>query len=385
MLPVERAVDWIKRHHLRGEGIAVSSQECVPYPEVSGYLIPSLLEAGEQDLTLDLGRWLISVQRHDGGFAGPSTEREGDESYLFDTGQVLRGFVALVDLMPEVRQPLIRAADFLVHGGEEDGLVAPRRDSKWGERYGDHISTAVHLYALPPLAEAARRFGRQDYSDAVTRTLDAYLCRPGLLEFRFLTHFYGYVLDALIDLGRSDLAREGLLPILRAQAPDGSIPGVPGAHWTCSPGALQMAIVGYRLGFNGFADGALRFVERLQMPSGGFLGSYGPGAAYAHDSELSWASKYFLDAVQWSLRARTLTDGRLPAGVRRPHRWRQQALARHLVAEGVACTQRGDLRTARQALLRAVTLDPRWLTRRQVVGILVQSFIAKAPGKLSRT
>jgi hypothetical protein len=299
--PFQAAIDWVHVNQLTDGGIAVSSDQQVSYPEVTGYLIPTLLECGERDLALELARWLISIQRPDGGFGGPT---EPDESYLFDTGQVLRGFVAVADLLPEVHDPLRRAADCLVQGGV-DGVVRPRPDSRWVQRYGWRISHSIHLYTLPPLIECARLLGRPDYVEIVEKSLDYYLHHtPDLLEFRFLTHFYGYVLEALVDLGRDDLARRGLQPIIEAQSAQGAIPGVPGARWVCTPGAFQMAIVGYKLGLRDFAGLALEYMRGFQMRSGGFLGSYGPGAAYAQNGELSWACKYFLDACNWRTRTR---------------------------------------------------------------------------------
>lgn len=293
------AIEWLLANRLQGSGITVSSDHQAPYPEVTGYLIPTLRECGETDLAVDLARWLISIQRPDGGFAGPDDE---DESYLFDTGQVMRGFLAVLDLLPECRQPLQAAGDFLIRGGQEPLIVRPRAESRWTRRYGHRISENIHIYALTPLAEAAQTLCRQDFREAVERSLNYYVSKPDLLEFSFLTHFYGYVLEGLVDLGRGDLARKGLAPVIAAQRPDGAIPGVPEAEWVCSPGSLQMAIVGYKLGLIDFGNAAVDSMQPLQQPTGGFRGSYGPGAAYGPDAEPSWACKYFLDACHWRMR-----------------------------------------------------------------------------------
>lgn len=295
----EAALDWLLANRLPHAGIAVSSERQVPYPEVTGYLIPTLLECGERELAVDLARWLISIQRPDGGFAAPDDK---DESYTFDTGQVLRGLLTVADLLPEVEEPIRRAADWLIGCGAEPQIVRPRPGSRWAQRYGGHISENIHLYTLPPLAQAGQRLGRRDYLQAVDKSLEYFLRKTDLLEFKFLTHFYGYVLEALVDLGQGDLARRGLDPIVAAQAGDGRIPGVPGADWVCSPGALQLAIVGYKVGWLQFANASLDYVQNLQLPSGGFFGSYGSGAMYAENEELSWACKYFLDACHWRVR-----------------------------------------------------------------------------------
>src|SRR5690349_1074889 len=88
---LESAVRWIRRHALAGGGIAVSSKQHVSYPEVTGYFIPTLLALGERDLARAFSEWLVRAQRPDGAFAGPGM----DETFAFDTGQVVRGWVAL--------------------------------------------------------------------------------------------------------------------------------------------------------------------------------------------------------------------------------------------------------------------------------------------------
>jgi hypothetical protein len=40
----------------------------------------------------------------------------------------------------------------------------------------------------------------------------------------------------------------------------------------------------------------MKWLDEHQMPSGGFLGSYGPKATYFPNAEISWAAKFYLDA-----------------------------------------------------------------------------------------
>jgi malonyl-CoA O-methyltransferase len=318
----EAAIGWLLAHHLPGGGLAVSHLQPEGYPEVTGYTLPTLLDCGERGPALDLARWLVAVQREDGGFHAPDGL---GESYAFDVGQVLRGFLAVLDLWPDVEDATRRAAEWLLGTLDPAGVLRPLPGSAWSRRYGWRVSEDIHLYVLPPLMEAGRRLGETRYIDAAERSLRYYVQKPDLVEFRYLTHFFGYVLEALVDLGRDDLAREGLAQIIRAQRADGNVPGLPGAGWVCSPGSLQLAIVGYKLGLTTFADAVLDSTRRLQEPTGGFRGSYGPGAAYARDGELSWACKYFLDACHWRIRtsfaaqrerfrrAHDPADGRVPA------------------------------------------------------------------------
>ncbi len=89
---LEAAVRWIRRHALADGGIAVSSKQPIAYPEVTGYYIPTLLALGERDLARGFADWLVGMQRPDGSFGGPGME----ESFAFDTGQVVRGWVAML-------------------------------------------------------------------------------------------------------------------------------------------------------------------------------------------------------------------------------------------------------------------------------------------------
>jgi len=57
-----------------------------------------------------------------------------------------------------------------------------------------------------------------------------------------------------------------------------------------------LALVWYRLGEKRRADAALKFLSLLQNPSGGFFGSYGVGATYFAAEEISWATKYVVEA-----------------------------------------------------------------------------------------
>ena len=59
----------------------------------------------------------------------------------------------------------------------------------------------------------------------------------------------------------------------------------------------QLAIAWYKLGELEPADKALNCLIGLQTSTGGFCGSYGSGKMYLPDEEISWAVKFFLDAL----------------------------------------------------------------------------------------
>ena len=168
---------------------------------------------------------------------------------------------------------------------------------------GTDCPETVHLYVLPPLVEAADVLGVPAYADAARRCLEFYVKHPDFARTETLTHFLGYELEALIDLGRQELAQPVLDRLRETQKPGGSVRGKGGAGWVCIPGLAQLAVCWYKLGQWEPADKALAWVEACQRPSGGFRGSRGLGASYKRSVEVSWAAKFYLDAHRLRIRA----------------------------------------------------------------------------------
>src|SRR5260221_5951217 len=104
----EHALAWIRACELPSGGIRMHYGHHRPYPEVTGYWIPTLLSYGERQYAARLAQWLVAVQNADGSFSG---HNPADGVYVFDTGQILRGLLATMDMMPEARDAALRAAD----------------------------------------------------------------------------------------------------------------------------------------------------------------------------------------------------------------------------------------------------------------------------------
>ncbi len=294
---LEKAIQWIKNNSLPGQGIVVSSRKRVSYPEVTGYFIPTLLSIGEHDLAYQYARWLLTVQRQDGSYG------LNGHSYAFDTGQVVRGWVALLEQMPELEQPLCRACDWLIETADSQTgrLMVPPLGAAWSLGRRGQVSESIHLYVLPPLYRAGELLNESRYCEFVSRSLNYYLKNVNLTDFsqpNALTHFYAYTQEALLELGCEDKARRGMASVAGFQQPTGAVPGYSDVNWVCSTGLAQLAQVWYRLGETERANAALKFLEMVQNPSGGFLGSYGVGADYFPTEEISWACKYAIEAAQ---------------------------------------------------------------------------------------
>ncbi len=292
----EKALRWVKKHRLRNGGIRVTHKATVASQEVSGYFIPTLYQLGEKELAMELALWEASVQRQDGSF----TAVDG-VPYTFDTAQVVRGFLAVLEHLPGIEPNLRKACDFVCSQITPQGKVLTPSYDQWRCDDGSRFSEYADLYVLPPLIQAGLLLSEAKYIDAAGRSLAYFKKKPDLVEFKAemgtLSHIFGYMMEALIDLGETGLARKGLQCAAELQAENGAIPAYPGVPWVCSTGIAQLAVAWYKLGETAAANKAVDFLMTLQNRSGGFYGSYGTGSMYLPKQEISWAVKFFLDAL----------------------------------------------------------------------------------------
>ena len=301
-----RALKWINDNTLNGNGIAVTSKEQEIYPEVTGYYIPSLLQWGERDLAISYAKYLCSIQKEDGSWY----DSKDIAPYVFDSAQILKGLVAIREIMPEVDEHIIRGCDWILTNMHEDGrLTTPSKDA-WGNNE-DFCSELIHIYCLSPIRDAGNIFNKPEYLSAVDKIL-AYYKREKIdriKNFSLLSHFYAYVMEGLFDLGEVELCRESMERLEEYRNSKDGIPGLNDVPWVCSTGMFQLAIVWYKLGELEKGNSLFYYALSLQNESGGWFGSYpAPGFMarfyigrkkpyYFPDAEISWAVKYFLDAL----------------------------------------------------------------------------------------
>ena len=74
---------------------------CSSYPEVSGYIIPTLIEYGETKKCADpieraikAADWLLSIQMDCGAFQGRHIDDHPATAVVFNTGMIIFGLVA---------------------------------------------------------------------------------------------------------------------------------------------------------------------------------------------------------------------------------------------------------------------------------------------------
>lgn len=300
----EKAKNWIINNSIKGEGIINNSRYKKSYPEVSGYYIPTLLRWGFRDMAVTYAGWLCSIQHEEGAWY----DTDDKEPYVFDTAQILKGLVAIYPIKPEVKDSLIKGCEWLLGQITEEGRLVTPSKAAWGN---DGVcSELIHLYCLSPLIDAAKLLDKPEYEKAARRVADYYISnyRDKILNFGFLSHFYSYVMEALCDIEETELAKEAMDKLSVMLDEKGYIPAFKDVDWVCSTGMFQLAITWYKLGDIERGNKALTYAAKLQNETGGWFGSYAvidnPKPTdkkeypdYIPDGEISWAVKYYLDAV----------------------------------------------------------------------------------------
>jgi malonyl-CoA O-methyltransferase len=267
--------------------------EC-PYPEVTGYFIPTLLGYGFKSLAMECADYLAGIQRPSGAFTGWNGQKE----WCFDTAQVLRGLLAISAETDQYDVTLRAAGEYLFRVLRENGGRFPAQyDSD------RTIPEAVLLFALPPMMEYSKRVRNDDYARMIRHCAEYYLEQPDTLSLSFLTHFLAYQMDGLIDLGYRERVTETLDRLIMSQTETGWMPAHAGAEWSCPTGCAQIAVCLYKMNHDESADRLMEWLDSCQESSGGFLGGVGTGAWYHPDKELSWAVKFYLDAYRLRIRS----------------------------------------------------------------------------------
>lgn len=291
----EKALRWLKKHCF-ANGAIVSNKNQTLYPEVTGYLIPTLLKYGEADLARGWAEELQSAQQPDGSYFGP----DGKASFAFDTAQVVRGLVALDDVAFE--ETIYKACNWILENSSEEGQLPPPKDAAaWSMGARGAVPELVHLYCLKPMYDAGELLGIKAFTAFANRSSDWYgknLVSAGV-DFKqpgMMSHFFCYIMEALVELKFEGRARKSMAAVDQIMQDKPGFPAWFDVSWVCSPGQAQAALVWAKLGELDRAKALLSYMQMLQANNGGFYGSYGMGAEYFPAEQIPWAVKFYLDA-----------------------------------------------------------------------------------------
>ncbi len=307
-----------------------------PYPETTGYIIPTLLAVDQTDRAIALGEWEIEIQLPSGGVRGGIGLN--DYPIVFNTGQVILGWTALYRATAEEKflTAAVRAADWLLDVQDPDG--------KWTRHTYLDAPRAYHTRVAWPLLKIHVETGEKSYRAAAERFLQwlkiqrlpaggfAHMAlEPGQVP---ITHTIAYTLrgllecglalgppsqDELIDLVSSDVRQLITAQQAQLQAPPARLPAALDENWrgrarhSCLPGNAQLAILLLKLHALAPAQtadlvhAAQTLIEQVKAGQfltdkktslfGGVAASAPIGGAYVPYALPNWGAKFLADAL----------------------------------------------------------------------------------------
>jgi glycosyltransferase involved in cell wall biosynthesis len=288
----EKALNWVFNNLLEDGGVKIHAASTDAYPEVSGYLIPTLLKFGFYERATCLADWLTGIQNENGSWNDPS----GKLPYIFDTGQVLKGLLPLLDNKGKYNKSFENGCRWIISQQQTEGRIVTPDHRQWELPNNSFVPEAIHLYVLDPIKTYGNFKGIENYTQFVKKAIEYYTSTTINLSFNTLAHFHAYIIEALIDLNEGEHIHEVIKSLSKLIDKNGYIPAYKNVKWVCTPALFQYAVCFYKLGDRKYADKLFEFGCKLQNKSGGFYGSYGKGANYFEENEISWINKFFLDA-----------------------------------------------------------------------------------------
>ena len=339
---LREAFGWIERAQDSGSdrGVAYGTQLGSgfrpSYPETTGYIAQTMVRAADRNpeylrRAIEMGDWEIHEQMDSGAVMGGMVTALPKKPAIFNTGQVLLGWSALLRATGEdrFRQAGKRAADWMVEMQEPNG--------NWIRGNSAHASGTSTLYNVKAawgLLEYGLAAKTQVHVDAALKNADFALSRQNANGWyrdncltdpaRPLLHTIAYTMQGLLEIGllmnepkyidSAEACAEGLRSIV---AEDGFLPGRIDAEWRgavdwcCLTGSAQTSICWSKLyrrtGRAEYRDAA-KTVNRYLMrrhdisspdPSirGGLAGSWPVSGDYGKYQILNWAVKFFIDAL----------------------------------------------------------------------------------------
>lgn len=338
---LEAAVDWLCRaQDQTGSGGVAGFYDLLkgwspPYPETTGYIVPTFLQAarhlGRQDLRDRAGRmldWLLTTQMQSGAFpAGLPLDGQPREPRIFNTGQIIQGLVAGYREFGVARylDAAIAAGEWLCQVQDSDGA--------WRTASYHGLPHAYHSRVDWPLIELGRQAERTDFVEAARRNLDWVLAQrhsDGWFDQMEMTpgqppilHPIEYTLGGMWESGElldDETYRRAVFPaveILAEHAIEDRLSGAYGPGFEpvgksiCLTGYAQMAFLWLRIYqrtglpiLQQAAERTLGVLERLAdldnpEPAlrGGVRGSYPLTGDYMPLSVVNWGAKFFIDAL----------------------------------------------------------------------------------------
>jgi hypothetical protein len=349
---MDRALNWLCRSQdeVGSGGIGdLAFQGWTPgYPEVTGYIIPTLWDYAHELDREELARravrmadWELSIQLPSGGFESLYAG-EGRPPVVFNTGQVLRGLIRSHKETEEEKylDAAVRAGDWIVANQEDDG--------SWTKANYLGMKRTYDVFAAAALAQLSSTTSDQRYAAAAKANCEFALQNQqanGWFELcdntPFLnhapsTHTLCYTVAGLMECGELlsecsfvDGATKAAESLRNAIEPSGRLRGRFDSQWepfvsyVVVTGSAQLGVILMELhsreGDERYLKSALKLLDFLgylhylnavgQNRTGALPGSYPIWGRYVPLKYPSWATKFFLDFLLLVRQAHVLEAG----------------------------------------------------------------------------
>jgi len=233
---MNKVLEWVINNEHPNSGIR-AWQNSPTYPEVTGYIIPTLVKHGQEDLAVRCADYLVKLQGDDGSFKDWS----GVSKTIFDTSACYEG-LEFLDYDKEAN----KAKEWI--------LSQPVSHEPYNKR----------AYAL------------------INEIVDVDLCE------NMRTHYYAYFIEGvLIGHGK----REAKEILIDNNCGNDLLPFYMNSDTGhgCLPATAQFAMLYKKVGWDN--SHAVKAVEKYMLPNGGL-----PDHEYSRRA-ISWAAKFYLDAI----------------------------------------------------------------------------------------
>ncbi|MDP8206666.1 MAG: glycoside hydrolase family 127 protein [Candidatus Electryonea clarkiae] len=351
---LDEAVNWLCRAHDATGKKGVSAGYMMtrgwqpPYPETTGYIIPTFLKYAElknndkfRQRAIEMGEWELEIQYDDGSVAsGIGTE---GKPMVFNTGQVMIGLQALYETTGDDRflEGSKKAGDWLVDIQSEKG--------DWNKHVYCDIPHSYHSRVAWPLADLYRITGEKKYKNAAIKNVEWVLSvteENGWSKYMAFdkyqspfTHTIAYTFRGLLECAALlpevnesaiKVVTTGMEKILEkfenrsANPVTGHeyLPSRLNMHWqsrdkeSCITGNAQLSIVFMKLyelsGNASYFSAAQRLIDHVkktqslksvnQNVKGAIPGSFPIWGNYLSLIYPNWAAKFFADAQMFKMK-----------------------------------------------------------------------------------
>ena len=307
------------------------------YPEVTGYIIPTLLRYSKVSDTRQLRKralraanWLISIQNESGSFQGRLVDENNPTPVVFNTGMIIFGLLSAFD--ETNNETYVRAAckagDWLVKIQDPTGAW-----KSFNTINGDCLHD-YHTRVAWALLELYKKTRKEQYLFAATKNLQHCVTKQrknGWFKHTSLTkkeqsspllHFIAYTIRGILECGlflNDDKlikhAIESATQIKQSYERHGSLFGryqkdwEPTCEWQCLTGNFQMSIIFCKIGkhikssewkqsANEIFENTVKTSRELNYSMetlGAVAGSSPLNGPYMKNCFLSWSTKFLLD------------------------------------------------------------------------------------------